>query len=129
MRSIPMITIPGWRKQARQEQAVLFVSFKDLYDFSSQQKLEPKYNTDWQDVLYDNVMVTRHNLSFAGGNNGVRYMVSGGYLDQPGILNSTYQKGINLRTNIDADVSPKLKISSSVFITNTKESRSTGRPF
>jgi TonB-linked SusC/RagA family outer membrane protein len=93
---------------------------KDLYDFSSQQKLAPKYNTDWQDVLYDNAMVTRHNLSFAGGNNGVRYMVSGGYLDQPGILNSTYQKRINLRTNIDADVSPKLKISSGVFVTYTK---------
>ena len=93
---------------------------KELYDFSSQQKLAPRYNTDWQDVLYDNALVTRHNLSFAGGNNGVRYMVSGGYLDQPGILNSTYQKRINLRTNIDADVSPKLKISSSVFITNTK---------
>src|ERR1044072_2121232 len=93
---------------------------KDMYDYASQQKLAPKYNTDWQDVLYDNAIVKRHNLSFTGGNNGVRYLVSGGYLDQPGILNSTYQKRINLRTNIDADVSPKLKISSSVFITNTK---------
>lgn len=92
---------------------------KDLYDFPTQKMIEPKYNTDWQDVLYDNVMATRHNLTFSGGNNGVRYMVSGGYLDQPGILNSTYQKRINFRANIDADVSPKLKISSSVFVTNT----------
>jgi TonB-linked SusC/RagA family outer membrane protein len=92
---------------------------KDLYDFSTQKMIEPKYNTDWQDVLYDNAMATRHNLTFAGGNNGVRYLVSGGYLDQPGILNSTYQKRINFRANIDADVTPKLKISSSVFVTNT----------
>ncbi|MFL5746858.1 MAG: SusC/RagA family TonB-linked outer membrane protein [Niastella sp.] len=92
---------------------------KDLYDFPTQKIIAPKYNTDWQDVLYDNALVTRHNLTFSGGNNGVRYLVSGGYLDQPGILNSTYQKRINLRTNIDADVSPKLKLSSSVFITNT----------
>jgi TonB-linked SusC/RagA family outer membrane protein len=92
---------------------------KDLYDFKNQKMIAPKYNTDWQDVLYDNALVTRHNISITGGNNGVRYLVSGGYLDQPGILNSTYQRRINFRTNIDADVSPKLKLSSSVFITNT----------
>lgn len=92
---------------------------KDLYDFASQTKGTPKYNTDWQDVLYDNATVTRHNLSFTGGSDKVRYLVSGGYLDQPGILNSTFQKRINFRTNVDAEVSPKLKISSSVFVTNT----------
>lgn len=104
--------------QTKQNCSVCII--KDLYDFSTQKMIEPKYNTDWQDVLYDNAMVTRHNLTFTGGNNGVRYMVSGGYLDQPGILNSTYQKRINFRSNIDADVSPKLKISSSVFVTNTE---------
>ncbi|OQP62219.1 SusC/RagA family TonB-linked outer membrane protein [Niastella populi] len=92
---------------------------KDLYDFSTQKVIEPKRNTDWQDVLYDNAIATRHNLTFSGGNNGIRYLVSGSYLNQPGILNSTYQKRINFRTNIDAEVSPKLKISSGVFVTNT----------
>jgi TonB-linked SusC/RagA family outer membrane protein len=92
---------------------------KDLYDFPTQKVIAPKYNTDWQDVLYDNALVTRHNLTFSGGNNGIRYLVSGGYLDQPGILNSTFQQRVNFRSNIDADVSPKLKISSSVFVTST----------
>ncbi|MCS3800670.1 SusC/RagA family TonB-linked outer membrane protein [Niastella sp. OAS944] len=104
--------------QTKQNCSVCII--KDLYDFPTQKMIEPKYNTDWQDALYDNAMATRHNLTFTGGNNGVRYMVSGGYLDQPGILNSTYQKRINFRSNIDADVSPKLKISSSVFVTNTE---------
>lgn len=92
---------------------------KDLYDFASQTKLAPKYNTDWQDVLYQNALVQRHNLAFSGGNAGTRYLISGGYLDQPGILNSTYQRRINIRANIDADVSKKIKVSSSVFVTNT----------
>ena len=92
---------------------------KDLYDFASQKIIQPKYNTDWQDVLYGNALVQRHNLSFSGGNNGTRYFISGGYLDQPGILNSTYQKRINLRANIDADISPKLKAAANVFVTNT----------
>lgn len=90
----------------------------DLYDFPTATAKAPKYNTDWQDALYGNVFVQRHNLSFTGGSEKTRYMISGGYLDQPGILNSTYQKRINLRANIDAEVSPRLKISSSVFVTN-----------
>ncbi|HTL08806.1 MAG TPA: TonB-dependent receptor [Chitinophagaceae bacterium] len=93
---------------------------KDLYDFPSQKIIQPKYNTDWQDVLYRNALVQRHNLSFSGGSQNTRYLISGGYLDQPGILNSTSQKRINLRANIDADVTKKLKVASSVFITNTK---------
>lgn len=92
---------------------------KDLYDFSTQTMIAPKYNTDWQDVLYDNALMQRHNVTFSGGGAGTRYVVSGGYLDQPGILNSTYQKRINLRANIDADVSRKLKVSASAFVTNT----------
>ncbi|MBS1607135.1 MAG: TonB-dependent receptor [Bacteroidetes bacterium] len=91
----------------------------DLYDFPTHTLKTPKYNTDWQDVLYSNVTTQRHNLSFSGGSQNTRYLISGGYLDQPGILNSTYQKRINLRANIDADVTPRLKVSSSVFVTNT----------
>jgi TonB-dependent starch-binding outer membrane protein SusC len=92
---------------------------KELYDFPSQTMIAPTHNTDWQDVLYDNALEQRHNVTFSGGNAGTRYLVSGSYLDQPGILNSTYQKRINLRANIDADVSSKLKVSANVFVTNT----------
>lgn len=92
---------------------------KGLYDFPTQKMIAPKFNTDWQDVLYKNALVQRHNVSFSGGSNNTRYLISGGYLDQPGILASTFQKRINLRANIDADISPKLKVSSSVFVTNT----------
>lgn len=91
----------------------------DLYDFTTQTKKAPKYNTDWQDALYGKVAVQRHNLSFSGGTNNTRYFISGGYLDQPGILNSTFQRRINFRANIDADVSSKLKASANVFVTNT----------
>lgn len=92
---------------------------KSLYDFQNQKVLQPQYNTDWQDALYRNAVVQRHNFSFSGGNNGTRYLISGGYQDQPGIIVSTFQKRINLRANIDADVTKKLKVSSSMFVTNT----------
>jgi TonB-linked SusC/RagA family outer membrane protein len=82
--------------------------------------IKPAYDTDWQDVLYGTVPVKRHNISFSGGTANTRYLISGGYLDQDGILNSTYQKRLNFRTNIDADLTDKLKTSASVFVTNTK---------
>ena len=92
---------------------------KSIYDFPTQKVITPQYNTDWQNALYKNALVQRHNLSFTGGNNSARYLISGGYQDQPGIIVSTYQKKINLRANVDADVSKKLKVSSNIFITNT----------
>lgn len=92
---------------------------KSIYDFPGQTLIKPQYNTDWQDALYRNALVQRHNLSFSGGKEGLRYAISGGYLDQPGILKPTFQKRINFRANIDGDVSKKLKISSNVAITST----------
>ncbi len=91
---------------------------KALYDFPPQTVLQPQYNTDWQDELYHNALMQRHNVSFSGGNNNTRYLISGGYQDQDGILIHTFQKRINLRANIDADISPKLKVSSSMFVTD-----------
>jgi len=92
---------------------------KSLYDFKAQKLIKPQYNTDWQDALYRNALVQRHNLSFSGGNNGTRYLISAGYQDQDGIIVSTFQRRINLRANIDADLTKKMKIGSSIFVTNT----------
>jgi TonB-linked SusC/RagA family outer membrane protein len=91
---------------------------KQFYDFPTQTVIPPTVNTDWQDELYRNAYVQRHNLSFSGGNNTARYFISGSYQGQDGIIVSTFQNKVNLRANIDADVSPKLKVSSSMFFTS-----------
>ncbi len=91
---------------------------KSIYDFPTQKLITPTVNTDWQDALYKSALVQRHSLSFSGGKDGVRYAISGGYMDQPGILTATFQKRINFRANIDGDISKRLKVSSSVSITN-----------
>lgn len=92
---------------------------KSLYDFPTQTLIKPQYNTDWQDALYRNALVQRHNLSFSGGNNGTRYLISAGYQDQDGIIVNTFQRRLSLRANIDADLTKKLKVGSSIFVTNT----------
>ncbi len=99
-----------------------------LYDFANQTALPQQYDTDWQDELYRNAPVQRHNLSFAGGKNGVRYAISGGYLDQPGILRSTSQQRLNFRTNLDADLTKKLKVGANLAVTsNTNREVQEGR--
>lgn len=89
----------------------------DLYDFPSQTLITPKYNTDWQDELYRNAHVSRHNINFSGGQKGLRYAISGGYLTQQGIILSTKQDRTNFRANIDADVNKKLKVGANLAYT------------
>lgn len=91
----------------------------DFYDFANQQVLKSKYNTDWQDELYRNAPLNRHNLTFSGGSNGVRYLLSAGYQSQQGIIIATKQERLNVRANVDADISKKLKVSANVFVTST----------
>ncbi len=100
----------------------------DLYDFANQKLITPKYNTDWQDELYRNAPVHRHNISFSGGKNGLRYAVSGGQLNQQGIILSTGQHRTNFRTNLDADINKKLKVGANLAFTyNTNREVQEGR--
>ncbi len=91
----------------------------EFYDFANQRAIAPKYNTDWQDELYRNTPLNRHNIQFSGGTVNTRYLLSAGYQGQQGIIEATKQDRINLRANIDADISPKLKAGASFFVTST----------
>ena len=53
-----------------------------FYDFTTRSAVEPKYNTDWQDALYSNAAIMRHNISVTGGTKTVKYMASVGLVDQ-----------------------------------------------
>ncbi len=81
-----------------------------MYDFANQKIIEPTYDTDWQDELYRNAPAQRHHLSVNGGNDKIHYEVSAAYQNQDGIILSTSQKRLNLRSNIDVQVNNKLKV-------------------
>lgn len=90
-----------------------------MYDFASQKVLPPKYDTDWQDELYQNAPAHRHTVSVSGGSNKVRYNISGNYQTLEGIILSTKQDRLNLRSNIDIDVSSRFKVSANFATTYT----------
>ncbi len=67
-------------------------------------------NTDWQDLIYRSGNTANHQLSFSGGSEKVNYYASGTYFKQDGILiNSGYER-VTFLSNLDAQVTNKLKI-------------------
>ncbi|RYF45192.1 MAG: SusC/RagA family TonB-linked outer membrane protein, partial [Chitinophagaceae bacterium] len=90
-----------------------------LYDFPTQTVKTPEFDTDWQDVVYRNAFSHRHTLSFSGGKEGLRYAISGGYQDAPGIMRETYMKRTNFRANIDGEISKKFRVAANVSYTGT----------
>jgi TonB-linked SusC/RagA family outer membrane protein len=65
---------------------------------------EKNGGTDWQDVIYRTAPMHNHELSVSGGSDNLKYLVSGGYLDQDGILVNSGYKRFSLRTNLLADI-------------------------
>jgi TonB-linked SusC/RagA family outer membrane protein len=71
---------------------------------AAQKALLGTANTDWQDEIYQNAFTTDNNLSIAGSFKNVPYRVSGGYLDQDGLVISSKLK----RASGAITVSPRL---------------------
>ena len=60
--------------------------------------------TDWQDVIYRTAPISNHQLTISGATENMKYLVSGGYLDQQGILINSAYKRFTLRANLSADI-------------------------
>lgn len=65
------------------------------------QSLYKNGGTDWQDQIYRTAGMQNHQLTASGGSDAVRYFVSGGFVDQNGIVIETKYKRYNLRSNLD----------------------------
>ncbi|GGF12144.1 SusC/RagA family TonB-linked outer membrane protein [Flavobacterium limi] len=77
--------------------------------------------TDWQDEIYQTGIMTSHQLSFSGGKDGISYYISGGVLDQDGIVIESGFKRYNVRSNIDARINKFIKVGLNVSAALTDE--------
>ncbi len=74
-------------------------------------------NTDWAEkTLKDVTLQTKHNLSLTGGTDNLKYFASLGMLSQDGLYKDgvTKYEQYNIRSNIDADITSRLKFSINV---------------
>lgn len=46
-------------------------------------------NTDWQNVLFGHGIINDHSVSVSGGTDKLRFLMSAGYLDNPGLVDKT----------------------------------------
>lgn len=82
----------------------------DWFDFDDPVKVANLPYNDYQDMIFRTAPISSYQLSFSGGTDKTRYSVSGGYVDQDGILRGSDLKRYNLRANIETQVLPKLKM-------------------
>jgi TonB-linked SusC/RagA family outer membrane protein len=66
--------------------------------------------TDWFDLVTRDGSTVQHNISIAGGNKSTKYLVSGNYFDQNGIIKNSDFKRYSFRANIDQELSRFLKL-------------------
>lgn len=80
-------------------------------------------NTDWQDLLYKNSMVTNHDLSVLGGTEKGSYNFGVGYYRDESLLPNQNYTRYSMRGTLDQEVGKYLKFG---FITNNNYAVSNG---
>ena len=100
-----------------------------FFDFTTLTKVAPQYDTDWQDELFGNAGIMRHNISVTGGTKAVRYMASIGYMDQDGIIAPSNHNRVNARINLDAQITKRFTaaFSYSMYDAKNKVVQAAGR--
>ena len=82
------------------------------YDHSEMEKadIDRGTDTDWQDLLYDNGMVTSHDLSITGGTKSAAYNVGLGYYKEQAVLPLQNYSRFSLRAGLDQKIGKYLKV-------------------
>ncbi|MCD7978478.1 MAG: TonB-dependent receptor [Tannerellaceae bacterium] len=75
--------------------------------------------TDWQDELYRTAISQNYQLTFSGGDDKTLYAISGGYLNQEGIIINSDFKRYSLRLNLDRQVSNTFKVGTHISGSHT----------
>lgn len=85
-------------------------------------------STNWIPYILNNSAIQQqHTISVTGGSNTVDYYVSGGYLDQGGLIKNVNYKRYSARFNINVQVTKRLKLGvNSVLVKEDKQEPSYG---
>lgn len=67
-------------------------------------------NTDWVDAMFNRNIYQKHNISASGASGGIKYLMSASYMDNPGIVDNTGYKRIQLRANVSSQVTDWMEI-------------------
>ncbi len=80
------------------------------YNFFDPQSVAQMADNNWQDLLFRTAPIQQYEVSVAGGSERTRYVFAGSYIDQQGISLNTDYKRFNFRTNVESQLSNRLKL-------------------
>lgn len=103
--------------------------FNNKGNFTDDEILKLGKGYDWQDAVLRTGTTQNHELSISGGDDKTRYLISGNYIDQEGIIINSGFKRYNARVNLDRNLYKNL--TASVFVTfgkSTQNSLTTTEP-
>lgn len=104
-----------WMKQTGQNQTSPVPNYDELENYNA------GVITDWMDVATRTGIIQDHNLNVSGGTEKVKYFVSGGYLNQKGVVEGYQYKRYTFRSNLDVNVTDYLTVGTSLFVANNNK--------
>ena len=78
-------------------------------------------NTDWQDFIFSEGVTQRYNISMSGGNQTTTFFISGGYEDTEGTAFNTDFTRLNVRSNLDHQISDRFRTSLNVNLARSSQ--------
>ncbi len=109
-----------------------YVSFKNELGIaqgsSKLQRLttEGKLFEDWQDWATRQTWSHNHRLNISGKTDKTKYYIAGGFNDQQGIIRSTGSKSMDMRVNLDQDVTSKFRVGTRTSFSHSKLNMTSG---
>ncbi|GHU95794.1 SusC/RagA family TonB-linked outer membrane protein [Bacteroidia bacterium] len=76
--------------------------------------------TDWYKEVYQTGITQNYQLSVSGGSDKLNYFLSGGYLDQQGIIQSAFFKRYSFRSNVNGQVRQWLDVGANVSYSDNR---------
>ncbi len=82
--------------------------------------LEANGGTDYQDEILQTGISQNIQLSASGSEGKLRYFISGNYRDEEGIVINTGYEQLSLRSNLEAQISDKLKVGLNIYASRSE---------
>ncbi len=98
-----------------------FTPTQPLPNSSEVANLQAGKTVDWMKEITQQGNIQDHNLSISGGTDNVKYFVSGEYFKQQGTLKGFNFQRVSLRSNIDATLTPWLRVGTSSFFSTSND--------
>lgn len=80
-------------------------------------------NTNWQDEIFRTALMHNYQLAVSGGTENTRYRISGGFVQQDGIIINTDYNRYNFSSDVSSNVSDKITVGLNIDASMAKSNR------